>query len=243
MGDRRVSSNAAHRCLLAVDDAGDFLVAVGDTLRLGHVRAADVELPFLADLPSHAAVLRLVEDFHAGARWCIAPLDGVRLAVNGREIGSAGSALADGDEIRLTQNFAFRFVAKERGTSAARLELAGGIECCGAPRVLLLPVGDGGRARIGNNAARTIPVGDVEHEIELAAEHSDRGTSVSVRCAVGVSTPGSGPGSGPAHGSTELEARLALPLRLQATLVARARAAGKAPFALIFRPVTASLEG
>jgi len=239
MGDRRVSSNAAHRCLLAVDDAGDFLVAVGDTLRLGHVRAADVELPFLADLPSHAAVLRLVEDFHAGARWCIAPLDGVRLAVNGREIGSAGSALADGDEIRLTQNFAFRFVAKERGTSAARLELAGGIECCGAPRVLLLPVGDGGRARIGNNAARTIPVGDVEHEIELAAEHSDRGTSVSVRCAVGVSTPG----SGPAHGSTELEARLALPLRLQATLVARARAAGKAPFALIFRPVTASLDG
>lgn len=226
--------------LLAVDDAGEFLVAVGDTLRIGHSRASDVDLPFLADVPSHAAILRLVEDFHAGARWCIAPEVGANLVVNTREIGTGGVALADGDEVRLARNLAFRFAAKERGSSAARLELAGGTECRGAPRVLLLPVGEGGRARIGNSAARTIPVADLEHEIELAAENSSVGSSVTVRCVVGVAPTSS---TVPTRGSAEPEARLALPLTLQVTLVARARPAGKAPFALIFRPVRPSLDG
>lgn len=243
-----IGRECAPRFLLAVDDAGEFLVAVGDTLRIGHLRAADVDLPFLADVPSHAAVLRLVEDFHAGARWCLAPEHGATLTVNARAIGTAGCALADGDEVRLARNLAFRFVAKERGTSAARLELAGGTECFGAPRVLLLPVGAGGRARIGNNAARTIPVGDVEHEIELAAQQTGPRASVAVRCVVGVAaTVATGLRSvdplGAVRPPDEPEVRLALPLTIQVTLVARARPLGQAPFALIFRPATTSLEG
>lgn len=235
-----MKSAGAHRFLLAVDDAGEFLVAVGDTFRIGHLRAADVDLPFLADVASHAAVLRLVEDFHVGARWRIAPEEGATVVVNERAVGASGTVLADGDEVRLARNLAFRFVAKERGTSAARLEFAGGIECCGAPRVLLLPVGDGGRVRIGNSAARTISLGDVEHEIELAADGAGGNLTVTVRCVVGVAPVG---GSAAPSASSEPEARLALPLALQVTLVARARPSGKAPFALIFRPATASLEG
>jgi len=222
------------RFLLAVDDAGEFLVVVGQDVRLGHVRAKDVDLPFLADVAAHHARLRLVEDFHAGARWRITPEPGAHVALNEHAVGLDGAPLADGDVVRLAANLAFRFVARERGSSAARLELAGEIECLGAPRVLLLPPGPGGRARIGASAARTIPVAGLEHEIELAVDGVPLGASLSVRCLAGV-------GPSPRAGG-EPEARLALPLALQATLVARARGAGKPPFALIFRPAEPSLE-
>jgi len=223
------------RFLLAVDDAGEFLVVVGAALRLGHLRATDVDLPFLADVPAHAARLELVEDFHAGARWRIAPEVGATLLVNGRAVGAEGVLLADGDEARLAHNLAFRCVAREPGSSAIRLEFAGGVECLGAPRALLLAPGPGGRARIGNGVARAIPVSGVEHEIELAAERGDAGASVAVRCVAGI--------SGAARAASEPEVRLALPLALQATLVAPARGPGKPPFALIFRPADRPLEG
>lgn len=223
------------RFLLAVDDAGEFLVVVGAALRLGHLRATDVDLPFLADVPAHAARLELVEDFHAGARWRLAPEVGATLLVNGRAVAAEGVLLADGDEARLAHNLAFRCVAREPGSSAIRLEFAGGVECLGAPRALLLAPGAGGRARIGSGAARAIPVAGVAHEIEIAAERGDAGTSVAVRCVAGI--------SGAARAASEPEARLALPLALQATLVARARGPGQPPFALIFRPADRPLEG
>ncbi|MCY2960969.1 MAG: FHA domain-containing protein [Planctomycetota bacterium] len=223
------------RFLLAVDDAGEFLAVVGEDIRLGHVRAKDVDLPFLADVAAHHARLSLVEDFHAGAGWRIAPETGAAVAVNGHAIGEQGVLLADGDEVRLAPNLAFRFVARERGSSSARLELGGGQECLGAPRVLLLAPGAGGRARIGAGTARLVPLADLEHEIEISAERSAEAASVSVRCTAGIAAV--------ARGAGEPEVRLALPLGLAVTLTARARGPGKPPFALIFRSADAPLEG
>jgi hypothetical protein len=231
-------TTANPRFLLGVDDAGEFLVVAGERVRLGHLRAADVDLPFLSDVPSNAARIELEEDFHAGARWRIAPESGVRLEIDGTPVGPAGAVLRDGVVVRVARNLAFRFVARERGTSAARLELAGGVECLGAPRILLLPPGAGGRARIGAQAGRTIPVHGLDHEVEIEAERSadadGRVASLSVRCVAGIATA--------PRSLREPEARFALPLALQLTLVARARGAAKPPFALILRPAEPPLE-
>ncbi len=223
------------RLRLAVDDAGEFLVVVGERATIGHLRSRDVTLPFLADVAAHHARLELVEDFHAGARWRIAPEPGARVEVAGREVPETGTLLSDGDDVRLAANLAFRFVAKERGSASARLELAGGQECCGAPRILLLAPGPGGRARIGASSARLIPLSDVQHEIEIAADRAPGGaTSFSVRCAAGV--------QGTPREAGEPEVRLALPLVLAVTLTARARAPGRPPFALVLSPCDGTLE-
>jgi hypothetical protein len=222
------------RLRLAVDDAGEFLVVVGERATIGHLRARDVTLPFLADVAAHHARLELVEDFHAGARWRIAPEPGARVEVAGREVPEIGSLLKDGDDVRLAANLSFRFVAKERGSASARLELSGGQECCGAPRILLLAPGSGGRARIGASSARLIPLPDVQHEIEIAADRGPAGLSFSVRCAAGV--------QGTPREAGEPEVRLALPLALAVTLTARARAPGRPPFALVLSPCDGALE-
>ncbi len=240
-GGPRLSSRAVipprttPRFLLAVDDAGEFLVVVGERVTLGHLRARDVDLPFLADVAARHARLELVEDFHAGARWRIAPESGASVHVNGRAVVEPGTLLADGDEVRLAANLAFRFVARERGSSSARLEFGGGQECLGAPRVLLLAPGSGGRARIGAGAARLLSLHDLEHEIELSAERTAGAASVSVRCTAGLAAV--------SPAASEPEIRLALPLALSVTRTARARGPKKPPFALIFRPADAPLEG
>lgn len=232
------------RFLLAVDDAGEFLVLVGESATVGHLRAHDVDLPFLADIDARHARLDLVEDFHEGARWRIAPVEsasgpsappaGAAVHVNGRAVGVIGTLLADGDEVRLAPNLAFRFVARDRGSSSARLELGGGSECLGAPRILLFAPGAGGRVRIGASTSRTVPLADLEHEIELGAERSRNGARISVRCSAGLTEP--------ALTVTEPEVRIALPLALSVTLTARARGPKKPPFALIFRSATPSQD-
>ncbi len=240
VSSRTVIPHATPRFSLAVDDAGEFLVVVGESATIGHVRAHDVDLPFLADIGAHHARLDLVEDFHTGARWRVAPESDAHVEVNGRAIGATGALLADGNEVRLAPNLAFRFVARERGSSSARLELSGGNECLGAPRILLFAPGPGGRVRIGAGASRSVPLADLEHEIELAAERTPGGASVSVRCCAGVApvTPAA---------ASEPEVRIALPLALAITLTARARGPQKPPFALIFRSIHpsggAALEG
>lgn len=224
------------RLLLAVDDAGEFLVLVGESATIGHLRAHDADLPFLADIGAHHARLDLVEDFHAGARWRIASEHDAALFVNGRVVGATGALLSDGDEVQLAPNLAFRFVARDRGSSSARLELGGGSECLGAPRILLFAPGPGGRVRIGASTSRTVPLADLEHEIELDAElgteRSPNGARISVRCNAGLAEP--------ALAVTEPEVRIALPLALSVTLTARARGPKKPPFALIFRSASPS---
>ncbi len=229
LSSRALSPHSTPRFSLAVDDAGEFLVVVGESATIGHVRAQDVDLPFLADVAAHHARLDLVEDFHDGARWRIAPESGAQVAVNGRAVGATGSLLSDGDEVRLAPNLAFRFVARDRGSSSARLELSGDSECLGAPRILLFAPGPGGRVRIGASSSRTVPLADLEHEIELAAERSEHGARISVRCSVGLAEP--------ALAVSEPEVRIALPLALAVTLTARARGPKKPPFALIFRSI------
>jgi hypothetical protein len=230
LSSRAVTTTGTNpRFLLAIDDAGEFAAVVGWIVRIGHVRSKDVDLPFLGDVAAHHARLELIEDFHVGARWRIAPEPGGSVAVNGRAVDTAGASLGDGDEVRLAANIAFRFVARDHGSSSARLELGGGEECLGAPRVLLFAPGPGGRVRIGASATRSVPLADLEHEIELVAEHSADSASIHVRCSAGVAAQ--------RRGASEPEVRIALPLALAVTLTVRARGPEKPPFALIFRPV------
>ncbi len=225
----RERSAAGARLRLAVDDAGEFLTLVGTEAAIGHTRARDVALPFLLDVEAHHARLRLVEDFHGGPRWLLVPEPGAAARVQERDVPAGGVLLADGDEVLLGGNLAFRFAAREPGSASAVLDLLRGAECLGATRVLLLVPGAGGRVRLGARSARHIPLADLEHEIEIGAERAADGWWLRVHCAAGVR------GGSPA--GEESQVRLPLPLPAPVTLTARARKAGRPPFALVFAPV------
>lgn len=212
---------------LAVDDAGEYLVAAGARFVLGHVRSRSAELAFLADLEREHAELRLEASFHGGERWRIVPLVLARpILVRGVPVPPEGVELAHGDRIELARNLAFHFVASESSSSSAIVELEHGVECRGALRVLLFPAGTAGRVRIGRQRRRLLTVSDLQHEIAL--EHG--AGRLHVACTGGLRSGTESVEPGP-------DARISLPCppleRVDLLLGARARP----PFMLLLRPV------
>jgi hypothetical protein len=160
--------------LLALDNAGTFLVAAGRELALGHSRARRADLGFLADVaPLHARLSFSQETFHSAAAWSIAPLGSESVWVNGRPVPPEGRALLDGERIQLSKNLALRFRSVDPASSSAVLELEGGLECSGAQRVLLLVEGPAGRVRIGPGEHRTIRAPAQNPELELELERDE----------------------------------------------------------------------
>jgi hypothetical protein len=155
----------AQAFLLSVDDAGAFLVALGDELVLGHARG-DADLPFLADVAARHARLVRTTTFAAGPRWTVEPFPGEVLRVGGRP--AAGRVeLSAGEEVELAHNLAFRFTLPDPASATARIELLCGAECLGATQVLLLAEGAGGRLGIGAGAQRHVRVPQPGVELEL----------------------------------------------------------------------------
>lgn len=218
----------ARRFHLAVDDGGEFLVAAGERITLGHVRAEFADLPFLADVEREHAHFALHASFHGGDRWRIrAAHERAQLVVRGVRAGAESIELSDGDRVELARNLACIFRAPDPASSSALLELERGAECLGAARVLLLAAGRAGRVRIGSRRARLVPVAGLEHDVafELA------GADVMFACAGGLAC-------GAVHVAAAPGATLtvALPERAPVFVTAGARAGAGPPFTLVLGP-------
>lgn len=159
--------NGDHRFHLAVDDVGEFLVAYGSEISLGHARAGKADLPLLADLdPVHVRLFR-TESFHTGPTWRIEPAKKQRIAIGGQLVDPGGAALGDGDEVQLSTNLAFRFRRPHPASGSALLELLHGAECEGAQRILLLSPGEAGRIQMSASRGRHLRVPRLTEEVSI----------------------------------------------------------------------------
>lgn len=217
------------RFLLAIDDGGEFLVAFGERLVIGHSRSRRADLPFLADVaPEHAELRFAPDSFHEGAHWSLAPLAAPSgtLRVNGGEL-AAVRRLAHGDAVQLSPQLGLRFAQSDPASSSAVLELERGAECLGAQRILLLAPGAGGRIHVGRRTIDHVRVSRLETqiEIELAARE------LLVSALTGLRIAGSEPAS---------RARLACPPTSRVDLALQKPSRNGPPFVISVSPLEAS---
>ena len=223
---RERDAQAEHvRFHLAVDDGGEFLVAGGRSLVLGHLRSPAASLAFLADVEASHVRFAYSESFHGGTHWTIERLDAREVTIDGERLGDGPRVLHDGDSLQLAPNLALEFRQPDAASGSALLDLAANAECQGARRIVLLAPGAAGRVRIGPKKSRHVPVADVANEIVIEWLDLD----LRVSCAGGVRLAGSPSASGPS---------LALPCPPLAAyqLVLGARADRRPPFGIHIRP-------
>lgn len=226
------------RYRLAVDDAGEYLVVSGTALTIGHLSSHASDLPFLSGIEREHARLELALDFHGGSFWRIRPIGAARVVVDGRIVDAAGSALTDGDRVRLGQNLDFVFRARDAASSSAILDLQHGVECCGAARVLLFASGAEGRVRIGAKRTRHIQVAGLEHEIALEMTiDADSARALSIRSlAADPSNSAESKASEPAR-----EFTVACPPRASQRFSVGPRTPGRPPFSIVVSPLADEL--
>jgi hypothetical protein len=230
------TAGSALRFRLAVDDAGELLVAAGETFLIGHLGSPTADLPFLAHVEREHARLALSLGFHGGPSWRIAPVGSARVVVEDAVVGPAGRELADGDRVLLGQNLDLRFRAEVPASSSAVLELGHGLECLGSPRVLLLVPGADGSVLLGSKRARHVRVPGLDHDVVLemgdVLERDDSGcANLTITCAGGVES-----GVRPTDASPRsIAVGCPPPSGRRITLGARAR--DKAPFEIALLPV------
>ncbi|MAF67080.1 MAG: hypothetical protein CMJ84_15660 [Planctomycetes bacterium] len=227
-GGAATDEPAPLRFLLAVDDAGEFLVAFGEQVVLGHARMGEADLPLLADLDARHARIRGGESFHGGALWLIEPLAGQSITVRGAPIGAGGAELGDGDEIGLAPNLGLRFFLPEVASGVCRLELLHGAECFGASRVLLVKPRSGARLRIGARRDRHIAVRGLPYDVDLELADGE----LALRCEAGLRA---GPGSSGAPAPAEL--RIPCPPERRVDIVVGRAEGGRPPFAFSVSPL------
>ena len=144
---QRVPLERPASALFSVDGAGEYLLVVGDHLKLGHVHAGRADLPLLADVgPVHAELVRTSSLGH-GPSWKIVPLNGERVTLGGEPIGPRGATLRHGARLCLGTNAGMRFRQPDPASRTALLELGPDLECAGAARIVLMSPGRGGRLR------------------------------------------------------------------------------------------------
>lgn len=217
------ASEPVLRCLLSIDDAGEYLVVTGSRVTIGHLRAASADLPFLADVgPLHAQLVRSAS-LREGPIWRIEPLGAEEVRVEGRAVGSEGWKLGDGDRVQLGENLVFRMQVPDPASETVLLELLGGIDCGGAHHVVLFGDGEGGRLRIGSAGQRHVRVADLEHEVSIVRA----GDRLRVRCEAGIQGL-------PSPGAHEVLLPFPPPARVQLD-VGRPRE-GRPPFGLAVGP-------
>lgn len=163
----RPRSPLANAALLSVDGGGQFLLCGGERLTLGHLRAGQADLGFLADVGARHAVLERAESLLEGPGWRIVPCAGEAVQVGGRPLGPEGCRLASGDRVRLGENLEFLVELPDPASASAVLELLHGVECSGARRVVLFAPGAGGRVRIGSTLGHVVRVPGLDFELVL----------------------------------------------------------------------------
>lgn len=156
------------QALLSIDGAGQWLLCGADRLTLGHLRAAEADLLFLADVGARHATLVRSDSLQVGPGWRIEPIGEEHVQVAGIAAGPGGRRIGEHELVRLGGNLELRLRCPDPASASVELELLHGVECAGARHVLLLASGPGGRVRIGPGGARHVRVAGLESEIELA---------------------------------------------------------------------------
>ena len=216
------------RFLLGVDDAGEYFVACGSELVIGHARGGTACLPFLADVElEHARLAYSPGSFHAGPSWSLEALDAAGIVVAGRPLEGSPRELGEGDLVQLASNLGFRFRLPDSSSSSAVLELENGAECAGAVRILLLAPAPAGLARIGKSRSAHVPALGLDSPIELELE----GERLWLACEGGLRRLAVEEGETPL---TRIGIELPPSERVDLTL---ARARGPRPLGLSIRPV------
>lgn len=216
---------------LAVDDGGEYLVAFGSSLVVGHPRNRAAELPLLADIaPEHAALVFTPDSFHEGAHWSLeprgAPAGAIR--INGASL-STRRRLVDGDLVALSSQLALRVRLPDPASSSAVLELERGVECLGAQRILLFAPGAGGRIHVGRRTVDHVRIPRMETEISVEIGADGDGHELAFACPAGLQIAGGEPA--PRH-------NLACPPRERVDLVLAVRPErGGPPFAVSVAPL------
>ena len=172
------ADSSVHCLHLAVDDAGEVLLALGRELVIGHAGAGQADLGFMADLESRHARLTFSESFHGGPSWRLTPLvtggEPALVTVDGEPLGGEGRELEAGALVVLGKNLAWTAEVPDPSSSALVLQLAAGAECAGAGRIVLAPTGDGGgRVSVGPGRGQHLAVDALEGAAHLVAGNAD----------------------------------------------------------------------
>lgn len=224
----RARGPLASAASLAVDGGGQFLLCGGERLTLGHLRAGQADLGFLADVGALHAILERAESLLEGPGWRIAPCEGEAVRVDGRPLGPEGRRLAHGARVRLGENLEFLVELPDPASASAVLEILHGVECAGARRVVLFAPGAGGRVRIGSTLAHLVRVPGLDFELVL--ERSEAG--LELQSEVPLRREGSAPES---EESEHL--RLDFPPRSHEAFTAGRPRGSRPPFGFSLEPV------
>jgi hypothetical protein len=166
--------------LLRVDEGGECLVLRGDSVVIGNVRQAQLDLPVLANLAGRHALLRRSLSFHGGMQDTVVALDGP-VAVAGTPVRER--VLQSGDSVQLGPAFGFRYELPSARSLSARLQLQAGFQVAGTDRVLLLKDrGKDGRLLLGPGRDCHVRVPRASHEVEVFATPNGQ---IRVACADG----------------------------------------------------------
>lgn len=171
-GAVRAPSSAPSRAtpaaaLLSVDGGGQWLLCGAERWTLGHVRAAEADLFFLADVGARHATLVRADSLHDGPGWRIEAIGEERVFVGAERVGAGGRRLAPDDRVRLGENLEFRLRWPDPASASAVLALQRGAVCAGARHVVLLAPGPGGRVRIGPTRAHAVAVPGLAFDLAL----------------------------------------------------------------------------
>lgn len=138
------------RFFLRIEEGGEYLVLLGESVRIGNARVHGNDLPILANISSHHAELSRSTTFHGGTRYLLKGLDARPVTVGGRPVPPEGRALTDGDLLRFGASLEISFHQPSPRSQSAVLRLRDGFDVQGVERVILMkPGGRSGRLLFG----------------------------------------------------------------------------------------------
>lgn len=154
------------RFVIRVEEGSDYLILTKARVRIGNIMGKDLDLSILASLSSEHAEIRRSQSFHGGFQYEIEAVPGKECRVNGAVVDV--HALADGDRVRLGEDFEFVFRVPTPRSRAAVLALADGFEVDGIRHVVLMPPdGKKGRILVGPGADAHIQALHAEDPLEI----------------------------------------------------------------------------
>jgi hypothetical protein len=220
---------SAQRFHLAIDEAGEFLVASAARLQFGHRTAAGVDLGFLAALRARHGCLERRVSLRDGVQYWLIPDEGAPLECAGSGACTQPRRLRHGDAVALAGRIWLRFRQLSVDCASAKLSVETSEDCEGAREILLMAPGPEGALRIGARNKHHLRVPELEHEVRLElARHQ-----LEIHCSGGFAR------SALPLGATTL--CVALPLEGRVWIEPRARPTGKPPFALTLMPLDSSV--
>lgn len=159
--------------VLRVDDAGEFLVARGESVSIGNLREGLADLPMLARLKGLHARLRRSMSFHGGQVDCIEAEAGGLFDREGRACERID--LEGPTRFRLGDAVGFRYHRPSDRSLSANLTVHGGFRVGGCERLVWMKDrGRDGRVLLGPARDAHVQLSQAVGEVELYAERDGR---------------------------------------------------------------------